>query len=165
MFPISIARSVGYIKDCQGSYQRSPTGYSRIIRVADRKVSKGVYVVEDVAVTTNIPFSGMFDHGLPVSNLTLTFASNVDRSYNHKCILDPSLHMDDQAKYWKARGKFHTLLYTASQLAALLKYTNWTGCEHWLKFWWKYQLMYRCEDTNAGLRAGYDWLTFLGEFV
>lgn len=140
---------------------------SHVIRVADRKTSKGIYAQEDVAVTMQIPFTGRFDHGIPTSNLTLTFASDLDGAYNLICPLDTRLRAIQQEKFWKERGRFHTLWEAASELAFLLKRTDWNGCEHWLWFWWKYQVLYKHVASNAGLPldAQARWVTFLGYFV
>lgn len=140
---------------------------SHVVRIADRKISKGVYAQEDVAVTMQIPFTGRFDDGIPTSNLTLTFASDLDTWYNLNCLLDTGLRAIQQEKFWKERGRFHTLWEAASEFAALIKRTDWNDCEHWLWFWWKYQVLYKHVVSNAGLPldAQARWVTFLGYFV
>lgn len=60
-------------------WKTSPT-----LLIAERQVSKNVWIQEDVALQWTIPFQGKFDNGEQRSNLRFTVASGAVRAFNRK---------------------------------------------------------------------------------
>ena len=142
---------------------------SHVLRVAERRVSRGVYIEEDIALTMSIPFGGINDHGLRLSRLTITFASSVPRAHNTVYALDSSR---DEELLWKATGRYHMLVAAAQMLLRLVQATDWTDHELWLELFWFYDIIFpKMADegeTLTGLKGRSDkdlwWTTLAGYF-
>jgi hypothetical protein len=146
----------------------SPSARSQLVRVADRKVSKGVHVQDDVAMTTCIPFIGYADHALRTSFLTLIVATHSARAYNNKYdLVNHWPHQYQSKKYWKQRGDWAMLTEAITKFRDLLRATDWTGAEPWFAVWWKYDLLYHLDDNDCkGLDPVLrDWMGRLGDRV
>jgi hypothetical protein len=145
-----------------------PSARDQLVRVADRKVSKGVHVQDDVAMTTCIPFAGYSDHGLRTSFLTLTVATHPARAYNNKYdLVNHWPHQYQSEAYWKQRGDWTMLTEAITKFQYSLWATDWMAREFWFAVWWKYDMIFHLEDDvyeNLGpvLR---NWMGRLGDRV
>ena len=150
------------------------SAHSHVLRVAERKVTRGVYAQEDVAYTYTIPFGGIYDGlclpfpgandaDLRLSTLTVTLASSAPREYNQTYPLDP---LRDESDFWISKGHFDSIYHAARIFLRLTKRADWTGRIEWWSLWWDYEIMFprmKGEKGN-GLqgRTGKDrwWETF-----
>ena len=69
------------------------THASTTLMIAERKVSRNVWVQDNVALRCAIPFEGPFDDGLKLSTLRLTVASNAVRAFDLKLCLPAELEL------------------------------------------------------------------------
>jgi hypothetical protein len=112
---------------------------AHIVRVAARRLSKGVLVQDDVGYTMNVPFVNVYDPMLKEGTLTLTFASRDAIRFNNEYILGV---IQDTQKIWKPRGEWIMLREAAAFIHTLLKGTEWKGWEWVVAFWWKFDMMF-----------------------
>jgi hypothetical protein len=136
---------------------------SQLVRVADHRVSKGVHVQDDVAMTTCIPFTGYNDHGLRTSFLTLTVATHPARAYNNRYDLvghGPYHHKSE--KYWKDRGDWTMLTEAIAKFRDVLRATEWAGAECWFAVWWKYDAFNHYHSPDDGGEFGPELREWMG---
>lgn len=117
------------------------------IRVAERKVSKGVHVLDDIAVSMRIPFAGIDDISIKMSSLTLTVASHEARAYNKKYIYQERGDYY-RANFWEQKGEWPMIEAAASTYFDLVRYTNWTDHEHWFALDWKYDVIHTPREKS-----------------
>jgi hypothetical protein len=131
---------------------------SHLLQIAERKVTRGVYVQEDIAYTMRIPFGGIYDSirlplpgvtadDLRLSTLTVTFASSSPRSYNAKYPLDASR---DERALWTAKNRWNTLFEAAVILRRLVKGANWTEHKPWFELFRAFEILFPRREGTTG---------------
>jgi len=106
------------------------TRRSQTILIAERKVSKGVWTQDAVAVRTVVPFPTVFDHIPQLSKLTFTVASSADRAYNREIKVKFN-HSAREKPDWDLVYAMESI--ELMQKAAALNSRNW-----WMRWWVQY---------------------------
>ena len=141
---------------------------SHFLQVAERKVSRGVYIQEDLAYTMRIPFGGINDTGLRLSTLTVTLASSAPRQYSNTYPLDPSR---DESALWKSKGHYDSMYQAAKDLLLMMQRDDWNGHEAWCDLWSNYEIVFprKKGEKGNGLQGRSDgdrwWQTFAACFT
>jgi len=112
---------------------------SHSLRVADLRVSKGVYIEEDMAYSMTVPFANINDPGLRLSKLTVTFASSAPRTYNNIYPLNPTR---DEGDFWREKGHHSMLFEAVVTLSLLTRTADWTNHKLWLDLFWHYNIVF-----------------------
>jgi hypothetical protein len=164
----------GYIEPPVPSLDHSAKSHT--LKVAERQVTRGVYIQEDVAYTMRIPFGGIYDSmllpfpgvihsDLRLSTLTVTFATSPPRTYNTEYDLDASR---DEAALWTAKNRYHTLVEAVS---TLLRSSQGEGWDDWHELFWRFQILFPRREGEKGnmLKGRTDkdhwWKTLDGRFM
>lgn len=164
----------GYIEPPAPALDHSARSHT--LKVAERQVTRGLYIQEDVAYTMRIPFGGIYDSmllafpgvihsDLRLSTLTVTFATSLPRTYNTEYPLDASR---DEAALWTAKNRYHTLVEAAS---TLLRSSQGEGWDDWHELFWRFQILFPRREGEKGnmLKGRTDkdqwWKTLDGRFM
>jgi hypothetical protein len=119
---------------------------SRAILIAERRMSKGVWTHDDVALKLIVPFKGSYDPNVRLSKLTFVVATSAVRAYNRQVI--------EIGGFGGLKRINREIAYALESMERLEKIARLDVRNWWMRFWSRYSP--RKDDFYSLIHSPFD---------